>query len=264
QKGKQASDPHKIVAQHFDHPSLTFFNERANGDLSNAEITRWYHMDEPDAPSSSALRQGTSVLARLDNADPFLMECSYGKGVTLQMATTCDADWTDLPMRPVFLPLMQQLVTTTASRLVSPRNLTTGEPAVATLKGIEQPQTITVRTPTDSERVLQTTAIDDDQVATYRSTLQPGIYSFSGPTEVIHFSVHTDRNESSLELLDPADFETLVVGTGATKAESSADYLANDQLRRNGSEIWKYVLAGFLAFLFLEIVLQQRFSRARS
>ena len=264
QKGKQENSPRKIVAQHFDHPSLSFFNERSNGDLSDAEITRWYQMEEPETPSSNELRKSTSVLARLDNADPFLMECSYGKGVTIQMATTCDADWTDLPMRPVFLPLIQQLVTTTASRLVPPRNMTTGEPAVAMLKGMEESQTMTVRTPAGSERVIQTSLIDGDQVATYRSTIQPGVYSFSGPEKNINFAIHTNRSESSLELLDQKDVEKMVVATGGTTAASSVDYLANDQLRRNGIEIWKYVLAGFLAFLFLEIVLQQRFSRARA
>jgi len=50
----------------------------------------------------------------------------------------------------------------------------------------------------------------------------------------------------------------------STLIKSPADYLEQDRLRRHGQEIWKYVLAAFLAFLFLELILQQRFARVRA
>ena len=261
QQGK-SSGPHKIVAQHFEHPSLEFFNERSNGDLSEAVVTRWYSLEENDSAQDNEKRRSSSVIARLDNADPFLMECIYGKGVVIQMATTCDADWTDLPMKPVFLPLIQQLVTTTASRLVPPRNLQTGEPAVALLAGTE-PQTLTVRTPAENERVIQSEDIDGEQVATFISTIKPGVYSMTTSDQTIHYSVQTDRNESELALLDEEKLQKLADQTNGVLVKSASEYLANDQLRRNGSEIWKYLLMAFLGFLFLEVVLQQRFSRAK-
>ena len=262
QKGKD-SQPHRIVAQHFEHPSLELFNERSNGDLSDASINRWYLLEETTESGQDPLRKNASVIARLDNADPFLMECNYGKGVVLQMATTCDTDWTDLPRKPVFLPLMQQLVTTTASRMVPPRNLTTGEPVIAWLGNAGESATVTVQTPTGSERVIQSAEQDGQQVADYPFTNRPGIYSLATPEETIRYAVQTDRSESDLRLLDEDQLNSLAEQTGAIVVTSSTEYLQNDQLRRNGSEIWKFVLAGFLGFLFLEMVLQQRFSRAR-
>ena len=48
-------------------------------------------------------------------------------------AVPCDAEWTNLPARPFYLPLMQQLVTYLASKVYPPRNVDVGKPLVAFL-----------------------------------------------------------------------------------------------------------------------------------
>src|SRR5262249_21359097 len=100
QAGTQAS----IVSQLFEHPALEIFNDPKNGNLPEAQIGLWYKA-RPEARARSA------VLARLDTGDPFLVEKPYGEGRVIQCAIPCDADWSNLPMRPFYLPLMQQLVT---------------------------------------------------------------------------------------------------------------------------------------------------------
>jgi hypothetical protein len=50
------------------------------------------------------------ALLRLENGDPLAVSAERGKGSIVQFATTCDSRWTTLPMRPVFVPMMQQLV----------------------------------------------------------------------------------------------------------------------------------------------------------
>jgi hypothetical protein len=44
---------------------------------------------------------------------------------------------------------------------------------------------------------------------------------------------------------------------------SGAELQKIDQTRRYGWELWKPMLWGLLAFLFIEMILQQRFARAR-
>jgi hypothetical protein len=264
----------RIVAQHFDHAALEFFNEPANGDLSGAEIRKWNELSDINTDG------GSVVLARLDNGDPFLVERRFGDGVVMQLATACDADWSDLPMRPFFVPLMQQLVTTMASGISPPRNIQTGEPAVAVFGDSKTPQseptpaagdgnnesfTLSVVTPDGSRRTVQTVAEGKMQLARFDGTQRPGVYAMSTPsTETLHFVAETSRDESNLNGLDQSGLESLSKSMASTLIKSPADYLEQDRLRRHGQEIWKYVLAAFLAFLFLELILQQRFARVRA
>ena len=81
--------------------------------------------------------------------------------------------------------------------------------------------------------------------------------------EMVHFVAETSRDESDLSVLPEPQLVSLSKGMAATLMKSPADYLEQDRLRRNGHEIWKYLLAALLSLLFLELVLQQRFARVR-
>ena len=247
-----------IVAQHFDHPALEFFNEPANGDLSTAEIRRWHELADVNG------RSDVAVLARLDSGDPLLIERRVGDGVVLQMATACDADWSDLPVRPLYVPLMQQIITTMASGISPPRNIATGDPAVAMLPGAEQATTLSVVTPDGARRTLNTTPQGKLQLARFEETQRPGVYAMSTPAaETIHFVAETSRSESDLSILTEPALVELSKSLASTLIKTPAEYLEQDRLRRHGQEIWKFVLAAFLAFMFLELILQQRFARVR-
>ena len=181
-------------------PSLSFFNERENGDLSTATINRWLELSDTTAESQ------TSVLAKLNNGDPFLMEKQVGDGVIIQMATTCDADWNDLPLQPVFVPLIQQMVSTVASRLSPPRNITTGEPAIALLPDSDSPVSISVLTPQELRISLDSILLDSKpkdqdkvtrrQIAKFTATQHPGVYEMALPNENVHFVAEASRSDS--------------------------------------------------------------------
>lgn len=244
----------RIVSQRFEHPALEYFNDASHGDLSTAEIQRWYAVDEPD--------ESVRIAASLNNGDPLLLEKDFGDGVVMQMTTTCDAEWNDLPVRPVYLPFVQQLATTLASRIAPPRNIGTGEPAVALLHDVSTPVAITVEAPDGRQRVVETTPQGKLQVARFDDTQRPGIYTMTlTGGRPIHFAAETGRSESNPDVLASEDVDKLATALGGTRVESADAYLEQDRLRRHGREIWKLLLAGFLAFLMLELILQQRFAR---
>src|SRR5262249_36907144 len=56
-------------------------------------------------PTAEAPRQ---VLLHFAEGAPALIESRYGEGRVLLWASTIDRDWTNLPIQPVFLPLVQQ------------------------------------------------------------------------------------------------------------------------------------------------------------
>lgn len=270
----------RIVTQRFDHPALQFFNEASNGDLSTAEIRQWYELKLPtDADviltslQSDGRQAGSTkpmVMARLDNGDPLLVEMAVGDGVVMQFATSSDADWSDLPMRPLYVPLMQQLVTTMATQFTPPKNIQTGEPAVALFAG--DPDTpdidalnVSMLVPDGSRRNLRSTLQGNQQMVRFDGTRRPGVYTMTAPDATsIHFVASTSRQESDLTTLDEQAMASLAEKLSAVAVESPAKYLEQDRLRRHGREIWQYVLMALLAFMFLELVLQQAFSKVRT
>ena len=58
--------------------------------------------DRPDAK--------VQTLLRLAGGEPLVVSGSYGNGRVIQFAIPSDPDWTTFPLRPVFVPMMHQMV----------------------------------------------------------------------------------------------------------------------------------------------------------
>ena len=101
-------------------------------------------------------------------------------------------------------------------------------------------------------------------VARFLNTQRPGVYTLTSPdADPIHYVAESSRQESDLSLLDEPALVKLADEMQADIASSAADYLDRDRLRRHGREVWTFLWALVLALLFLELVLQQWFARAR-
>lgn len=71
--------------------------------LRQARFSRIYRL----RPST---RGGRRIVLHYDDGSPALVEAKLDAGRVLLLTTTIDRDWTDLPIRPGYLPLMQQIV----------------------------------------------------------------------------------------------------------------------------------------------------------
>ncbi|MCA9037106.1 MAG: VWA domain-containing protein [Planctomycetaceae bacterium] len=259
----------RIARQHFDHPALDFFNEPSNGDLSDAIIEQWYSMDTTSP-------EDITVVARLNNGDPLLVEKPFGQGTVFQFATTCDTDWTDLPTSSVWVPFVQQIAVTLASRISPPRNIETGQSAIlildeasadtaptATETDSSSATMVSVSTPSGLAESLSIQTNQNHRAVEFNGTRKPGIYTMTLPSGApVHFVATTSPVESRLQTISAAQLNDVAEALDARLPGSAAEYLKQDQLRRNGQEIWKYALALLLAFMASETILQQRFARA--
>ncbi len=63
------------------------------------------------AIATSARSPGAQVLARFDAGAPAVVERRVGAGRVLMWASTLDQVWTDLPIRPLFLPFIHRAAT---------------------------------------------------------------------------------------------------------------------------------------------------------
>ena len=81
-----------------DHPIFSAF--AGSGRLTSTRVYA-YHRATP--------REGTLTLAALDDASPIVIEGSAGRGKVLLVTTSLDTAWNDLPLTPMFLPLIRQM-----------------------------------------------------------------------------------------------------------------------------------------------------------
>lgn len=219
------------------------------------------------------------------------MEHRCGDGVVLQLATAIDADWSDLPLRPFYVPLVQQLITTLAVQIQPPRNVQAGAPLVAMFPAIEpqpaepqttqpqttQPQTtgeatregapaeqlpsVTLTDPLGTRSLLSTRLQGRWLLAESTAAGRPGVYTVTLPDgRPQHFAVQTDSAESDLTQLDATRQRQAVEQLGGQLLTSLQEHLESDRRRRHGQEIWPLLLAALLGLMALEVILQQRFA----
>ena len=82
-----------------DHPVFSAFAK--SGRLTSTRVYG-YHRAAP--------KDGSLTIAALDDASPIVIEGSAGRGKVLLITTTLDTAWNDLPLTPMFLPLVRQML----------------------------------------------------------------------------------------------------------------------------------------------------------
>jgi hypothetical protein len=257
---KESAPSVGIVSQRFDNPALELFNDPRNGSMADGAVRLWFKMKEgqsgPDAPT---------VLARLDNGDPFLVEKKFGEGRVIACATALDAEWSNLPMRPFYLPLMQRLTVYLASTVFPPRNLDVGKPLAAFTSPADIGKEAVLTTSAGEAVKLKIAKRSTRGVVEFTKTQRPGLYTLALPSAPpIHYVVNANRRESDLAKLTDNEIANLASTHGVTLVRSAAEYKQLEQKRRFGTELWKWLLWALLIFVVAEVVLQQLFAGVRT
>lgn len=191
--------PYRIGAVNRVHPIFGLFGEGPTG-LEDVRVNA-HLLVEPD-PS---LERG--VVADLKGGVPLLLERKVGKGKVLLLTTTVDRDWTDLPIRPGFLPLVQRAARYLAGSLGDrdPRRVFVGR--AVDLEVSEGMQRLIVLDPEGNETVFPSRELVGEPRVRFGATAVPGPYrvwaevpGFGGLKELpqLEFVVETDPAESDL------------------------------------------------------------------
>lgn len=248
----------RILPQRYDHAALELFNEAGNGRLSDAQIRIWYKAELASAPGHVP----GSVIAQLTGGGPFLAERAYGQGRVLQSVVPCDSDWSNLPLRPFFVPLMQRLAAHLATDAIPPRNLRPGETIAATFPAREAGRPMQLKRPDGVDIPVKPQKAGGRSMVEYANTRLPGVYTLKAePAPDTHFVVQPTSEESDLGRLSEAELEDLAQRLGASVVRTASEFSALDRDRRFGTEIWRELFWAVLILLFLEMALQQWIGR---
>lgn len=250
-----------IVSERFEHPALQLFNEPRQGNLADATIKTWYRLKD-EVPASAESARRPVVMARLNSGDPLLVAGEFENGLVMQCATGADLEWSNLPTRGFYLPLVQQLVTFLAARVNPPRNVETGDPLIAFLQRDLAFSKLTLTDPADEKHTVEVAVRDRWAMFEYEATQRPGLYTLTvADGNPLHFAVNAPRSESQLEPLGKPELQRLATTLQAEVVGSADEFLAKDSARRNGQEIWHLLLLLTALAFVAEIYLEQRFAR---
>ncbi len=239
----------------YSHPVFEVFKAPRSGDFSAAHVFRYRALQTSPADR---------VLARFDDGAIAAAERTIGGGRSIVWTSTLDDTWTDIGVKPVFLPLVHQLIRHLAHYEPPTSWLTVGQvlDLTARAKGRGDRADRIVVTPS-GERIPQSSAGEGNEGLIELS--EQGIYEVRstgavGRPEAI--AVNIDPAESDLTAIDPGELVASVTGhamPSGAQAVQTQDMTREESEKRQG--LWWYLLMAGLLLLAAETVISNQLSR---
>jgi hypothetical protein len=199
------------------------------------------------------------VLLRFADGAPALIESRFGEGRVLLWASTIDRDWTNLPIQPAFLPLMQQATRYLArAPMREPEApLIIGQHHEIALSSTGGDLRVEVTQPSGRQRTFDRDKVVGRKALAFDATDEPGNYRVAAagrdgvlrPRRDATFVVNVDAAESDPTPIDPARLKSLAVGGGAKVAAAAP---------KRRVELWHTLGAALLILLLGEALLLRR------
>ena len=243
-------DSARIGALEFGHPVFEAFRAPRSGDFAP---TRFY--------GYRAVKpvEGAQVLARFDAGAPALLERRVGNGRVLLWTSTLDLSWSDLPLKPIYLPFVHQSVRYLASYAQPAPWLTVGQvldPTVGLVRGATPASRVAV-TPSGRRVPL------DEEGSEVLSLGESGFYAVRGEssdTELAVVASNVDPAESDLTPMDPKEIVAATLGA-PTGAQGGGGLPVTPEAQEGSQRLWWYLLVAGILLLGADTLLSNRLSK---
>ncbi len=238
----------RLGALEYGHPLFEVFRGPRTGDFASA---RFYgYRSVTPGPNSS-------TLARFDDGQAALLERRVGTGRVLMWTSTLDTTWTDLALKPVFVPFVHRVVRYLGAYREPKPWRTVGD--------VVDPGLQAQAVGSDVSRVALTPSgarisLDGDGPEVLELAEQ-GFYEFraqgrDADTPVVVAS-NVDLAESDLTAVDPQEITAAALGRAGGE---TAGPLAppTDDAQESAQRVWWYLLFAGLLLLGAETVVANR------
>jgi hypothetical protein len=227
------------------HRLLAPLKDPVLGDLAGTRFRGYYRF--AGSPGETDI-----VLAWIDNEVPGIIERSVGAGRVLLFNTTAGDNWSDLPRRKSFVPLIDRTLNYLSAGGVK-RDFPVGETVTLPLLEWKPGETLTVRGPGGATVPLAFASAGGRNLLRLGPLADPGVYRVERPDasgKSFPFVVNVGTSDSTLTPADPATltawFEPVTLGVLDPEAASM-------QLARSTSEVtlwpWLVGLGGVMLIL---------------
>ena len=207
----------------------------------------------------------TQTLIELSNGDPFLEEVRHGAGVALIGSVAPDPEWSDWPLRGLFVPVLYRaMYYLSAGESVAGEELLAGQPGELRLSGIDETASVRLVGPQDEEIIPdQRSLFGAMLVETDASLRTPGIYEVYADDEFVQrVPLNLDPRISNLERAPAEEAAASLADVLRHEDVRPLDLQAGDEVRASdvvqarqaGTEIWNVFLLLALIFLLVEMI----------
>ncbi len=255
------------------HPVLRVFDEQRDRDvepLAGIRIARHFpiHVQVQEGRAEQLLGRGQRLLTLADGS-AVLAEMSLGRGRILIAGFPATADWSNLPTRPAFVPLLLRGVeyVRRGGQVHTAGTVEPGRPATVQLSADMAGSTVEAIDPEGRPIGLTLRRSPYGFSAALQQTQRPGYYRFeitppdeagAGNNAAAHtlgFAVSPRIEQADLTMLDePQMRQALAPIEPVYLRASPQDPLIIEQLRQR-SEIWRYLIWALFAIIGIEFLL---------
>ena len=233
----------------YSHAVFELFKAPRSGDFSAARVYRYRTL---------ATGPNDRVLARFDDGAVAVAERKVGAGRVIALASTLDDSYSDLPLKPIYLPLVHQLVKY-LGQFESPRSwMTVGQ--VVDVSALTKARANWLVVTPSGKRVTSTGPLELDEQGIYE--VRPAGGSEAAPRAI---AVNIDPAESDLTPIDPTELVAAVTGRATQTVAASAGPTETSQADVKDAEkrqaLWWYLLLTGLLLLAVETVVSNRLSQ---
>ncbi len=206
------------------------------------------------------------VLAKLDDGQPLLAERPLGTGSVLLLGTGVHVDWTNLPVKPIFLPLLTRLTFHLAGTETERTMALAGAPVAiplgsgtgpATARNVEidvvrpSGEVVRVREPGQASGILR-----------YADTHEAGSYLARQvdrkPAKQFGFAINIDPAEVDPATITREELQARLGEGNLLWCEGPAHLADTVRRLREGTSLWEWFLAAVLIGLVFEVFLANR------
>ncbi len=201
----------------------------------------------------SAKGMGKRVITLQDNSD-FLGEYVLGKGKILLFNVSPNLEWSNLPLKNIFSPLINRAISYLASGYTENKSYTAGNVITANISKRKSRQIKVVR-PDKGVEIINLTS-NQNNYLNYGKTNLIGIYKFYSNNILLDAqTVNYNVAEANIEYGELDKFSKLVDENlnVITKISPSDNYIKIISTTRYGSELWQLFLAIALLLALIEM-----------
>ncbi len=252
----QRAEDHPMMLAEIDpqHQTLSVFADQ-NKLLSRAKFYRYVAMQHQSSTPD------VKTLISFQDGQPFLTEKRLGNGRVMFFASSADRDWTDLPTRPAYVPLIHSVLghlTNLASASSRP-TIMMPEPVVLPGRPSDLGAMVTFRTPDGHERHARYVAEKGQTVGRFTDYSVPGMYHVTAPDGADLLAVNATRAESYFEKLRDIDLQTQFRPLSLVIEDDKTFAQANSGGRPPISELSGMFMLLLVAVLLVENAYSNRF-----
>lgn len=237
----KAGESVAITNVKFDHPIFEVFQE--SGRLAAAHVIGYFRSE----PAATA-----GVLARFEDGSPALVESRTGKGRVIMFTSSLGPSWNDLPLTPLYLPFIHQMVRYAGAR---EENSWYGLGQTFTVRKENNGQAPAIDTPGGARLTETRNTPDGDLLVTAR---EPGFYRLRYSTQPGFAAVDTDGAEGDFTKVNFSEFISGVTGGAGAAEGTGANRNVSGEEVEGRQRVWWSLLLLALLLLLAESILARR------